>query len=61
MRARLTNLWNNERAQHFIDYALLLVFVTLMSAFLFLSAGGSFKSIWTTGHSHPAPSSRSAT
>ncbi len=61
MRKRLAGIWKDDRGQDFIDYALLIVFVTLMAAFLFLSAGGSVKNIWTTGHSHPSPSSMSAT
>ena len=45
----LRNLWNDEQGQDLIEYTLLLAFVALASAALFIGAGGSIKSIWTTG------------
>jgi Flp pilus assembly pilin Flp len=44
----LRNLWNDEQGQDLIEYTLLMAFVALASAALFLGAGGSIKSIWTT-------------
>lgn len=36
-----------EQGQDLIEYTLLLAFVVLASAALFISAGGSIKGIWT--------------
>lgn len=36
-----------EQGQDLIEYTLLLAFVVLASAALFISAGGSISSIWT--------------
>ena len=38
--------WNDERGQDLIEYTLLMSFVALASAALFLGAGGSIKNIW---------------
>jgi len=38
----------DEQGQDLIEYTLLLGFVALASAALFISAGGSIKGIWTT-------------
>lgn len=40
-----------EQGQDLIEYTLLLAFVVLASAALFISAGGSIKGIWTQGSS----------
>ena len=40
-------LWKDEQGQDLIEYTLLIAFVALASAALFLGAGGSIKSIWT--------------
>ena len=44
----LRRFWNDEQGQDLIEYTLLMAFVALASAALFLGAGGSIKSIWTT-------------
>jgi Flp pilus assembly pilin Flp len=44
----LHNLWREEQGQDLIEYTLLMAFVALASAALFLGAGGSIKSIWTS-------------
>ena len=44
----LYNLWNDEQGQDLIEYTLLMAFVALASAALFLGAGGSIKGIWAT-------------
>ena len=44
----LRNLWNDEQGQDLIEYTLLMAFVALASAALFLGAGGSIKGIWST-------------
>ena len=38
----------DEQGQDLIEYTLLIAFVALASAALFLGAGGSIKTIWTT-------------
>jgi len=45
------NFWNDEQGQDLIEYTLLMAFVALASAALFMGAGGSIKTIWTTVNS----------
>ena len=47
MRHMLTKLIQDEQGQDLIEYTLLMAFVALASAALFLGAGGSIKGIWT--------------
>ena len=47
----LRNFWKDEQGQDLIEYTLLMAFVALASAALFLGAGGSIKGIWTTVNS----------
>jgi len=42
---------NDEQGQDLIEYTLLMAFVALASAALFLGAGGSIKGIWTASNS----------
>jgi len=44
----LNRFLQDEQAQDLIEYTLLLAFVCLASAALFISAGGSVAGIWTT-------------
>jgi len=44
----LHSFWNDEQGQDLIEYTLLMAFVALASAALFLGAGGSINGIWTT-------------
>ena len=44
----LRAFWNDEHGQDLIEYTLLMAFVALASAALFLGAGGSISGIWTT-------------
>jgi Flp pilus assembly pilin Flp len=44
----LRNFWNDEQGQDLIEYTLLMAFVALASAALFLGAGGSIKNIWSS-------------
>ena len=46
MKTMLVRLWKDEQGQDLIEYTLLIAFVALASAALFLGAGGSIKSIW---------------
>lgn len=38
--------WRDEEGQDLIEYTLLMAFVALASAALFVGAGGSIKGIW---------------
>ena len=42
---------DDERGQDLIEYTLLLAFVALASAALFISAGGSVNTIWSVANS----------
>ena len=44
----LRGFWNDEQGQDLIEYTLLMAFVALASAALFLGAGRSIKGIWVT-------------
>ena len=41
-------LWQDEQGQDLIEYTLLLGFVALASATLFMKSGSSVKGIWST-------------
>jgi Flp pilus assembly pilin Flp len=44
--------WKEEDGQDLVEYTLLLAFVALASAALFISAGQSISTIWTTAQQH---------
>jgi Flp pilus assembly pilin Flp len=44
--------WNDERGQDLIEYTLLMAFVALAAAALFLGAGSSIQGIWTTSNTN---------
>ena len=46
MKNYILNLIRGEQGQDLIEYTLLLAFVVLASAALFISAGGSIETIW---------------
>jgi Flp pilus assembly pilin Flp len=48
---RILNFLRDDQGQDLIEYTLLMAFVALASAALFLGAGGSIKGIWTTSNS----------
>jgi len=50
MRDLITRFLTDEEGQDLIEYTLLLAFVALASAALFISAGGSINSIWTVAN-----------
>ena len=52
--AFIRNLWNDEQGQDLIEYTLLMAFVALASAALFIGAGSSIKGIWSTANSQLA-------
>jgi Flp pilus assembly pilin Flp len=45
------SFWRDEQGQDLVEYTLLLAFVALASAGLFMSAGGSINKIWVTANS----------
>ena len=47
MLERLRSFWNNEEGQDLIEYTLLLAFVALVAAGLFIQSGQSTSGIWT--------------
>src|SRR6476646_7683999 len=57
---RILNFLRDDQGQDLIEYTLLMAFVALASAALFLGAGGSIKGIWTTSNSQLEAASTSA-
>jgi Flp pilus assembly pilin Flp len=51
MTTMTRNFWNDDQGQDLIEYTLLMAFVALASAALFIGAGGSIKGIWSTTNS----------
>jgi Flp pilus assembly pilin Flp len=56
----LRGFWNDEQGQDLIEYTLLMAFVALASAALFLGAGGSIKGIWVTTNNQLAQANGNA-
>lgn len=56
----LNNFLRDEQGQDLIEYTLLLAFVCLASAALFVSVGGSVSGIWTSTNSRLAQANSSA-
>lgn len=56
----LNQLWNDEQGQDLIEYTLLMAFVALASAALFLGAGSSIKGIWNVTNSQLAAANAQA-
>ncbi len=58
--AYLKKFWDEEQGQDLIEYTLLMAFVALASAALFLGAGNSIKGIWSVTNSQLAAASTAA-
>lgn len=56
----LKNFWQEEEGQDLIEYTLLMAFVALASAALFIGAGGSIKGIWSVTNSQLAAANSQA-
>ena len=56
----LQNFWSDEQGQDLIEYTLLMSFVALASAALFIGGGGSVKGIWTASNSRLTAANLSA-
>ena len=52
MKNLLRSFWREEEGQDLIEYTLLLAFVALVSAAIFIGAGQSASGIWTVANSH---------
>ena len=55
-----TNFLKDEQGQDLIEYTLLMAFVALASAALFIGAGGSIKGIWSVTNSQLAAANSQA-
>jgi Flp pilus assembly pilin Flp len=53
-------LWTDDQGQDLIEYTLLMAFVALASAALFIGAGGSIQGIWSTSNSQLVAANTSA-
>ena len=51
MKTLFANFLKDEQGQDLIEYTLLMAFVALASAALFIGAGGSISGIWTVSNS----------
>jgi Flp pilus assembly pilin Flp len=60
MNKTVRNFWNDDHGQDLIEYTLLMAFVALASAALFIGAGGSISGIWTTSNSQLTAANTSA-
>jgi len=56
----IKNFLRDESGQDLVEYTLLLAFVALASAALFIQAGGSINTIWTTANSRLGDAAASA-
>jgi len=56
----IRNFWMDDRGQDLIEYTLLMAFVALASAALFIGAGGSVSGIWTTASTQLSAANTSA-
>ena len=56
----INRFWENEQGQDLIEYTLLMAFVALASAGLFLGAGGDMKGIWTVSNNELAQANAKA-
>ena len=56
----IANLWADEQGQDLIEYTLLMAFVAVASAGLFLGSGGSVKNIWTVSNNQLAQANAKA-
>jgi len=60
MTTLLRNLWNDDQGQDLIEYTLLMAFVALASAALFINAGSSVSKIWNVANTQLSTAAASA-
>jgi Flp pilus assembly pilin Flp len=56
----MKGLWQDQQGQDLIEYTLLMAFVALASAALFISSGQSISAIWSDSNSELAAASTAA-
>jgi Flp pilus assembly pilin Flp len=56
----INRFWENEQGQDLIEYTLLMAFVAIASAGLFLGAGGDVKGIWSVSNNELAQANAKA-
>ena len=56
----LQSLWQDDQGQDLIEYTLLMAFIAMASAALFIGAGASIKGIWSVTNSQLAAASAQA-
>jgi len=56
----LRNLWQDDQGQDLIEYTLLMAFVALASAALFISSGTSISKIWSVTNTQLSTAASSA-
>jgi Flp pilus assembly pilin Flp len=59
--ASMGAFWREDEGQNLIEHSLLLAFVCLVAATMFISAGNSVKAIWTASNSELTAAAGSAT
>jgi Flp pilus assembly pilin Flp len=57
---RILNFLDDEQGQDLIEYTLLMAFVALASAVLFMGAGGSIAGVWTASNMQLAAANASS-
>jgi len=60
MKHLLKRFWQEESGQDLIEYTLLLAFVALVSAAIFIGAGEAASDIWDIANSHLSNASAAA-
>ena len=60
MEYSLKSFFQDEQGQDLIEYTLLMAFVAVASAAIFIGAGGSISSIWTSTNTQLALAAASA-
>jgi Flp pilus assembly pilin Flp len=61
MKSFMQKFWQDESGQDLIEYTLLLAFVALASASLFISAGNSVSGIWGSANTSLTTANTAAT
>ncbi len=56
----IKNFWSAEEGQDLVEYTLLLAFVTLVAAGVFVQVGTSVSNIWSKANNHMAAAASAA-
>ncbi len=56
----LKQIWKGEEGQDLVEYTLLLAFITLVAAGIFVQVGNSVSNIWIKANSHMAAAASAA-